>query len=333
MKKGIFYILLSAVLVSSTEIALKVISMDFNPLQLNFLRFIIASIVLVPPAVKGLKARHCRLKKADYAFFALTGFICVVVSMIFYQLAILYSPAAKVAVLYCCNPVFVVLFAFFLLHEKIYKHTIVSLIVSILGIVVLMNPFHMTGSILGFAFTMISTVTFALYSVVSRRKSSQYGGIVTSCFSFLFGSAEMLMLILISRIPFVSQAFTQHGLKIFASVPLLQGLDTHTLPTVILIGAVITGLGYTAYFLAMEETSTATGSVIFFIKPVLSPIFVLIFIREPITVSMAFGIALIFAGSLNSFISDFQLHKQEISLRSGKKNIQTAKSESKIETN
>lgn len=309
MKKGILSIFLSTVLFSTMEIALKAVANQFNAVQITFLRFFIGSIVLLPLAVKGLRRRKVHWKSGDFTFFALTGFICVVVSMVLYQLAIVYSQASVVAVLFSCNPVFVVLFAFLMLHEKIYKHTVLSLIVSLLGLVVIINPLHRTGSALGIALTILSAVTFALYGVVGRRRSETYGGFALTCFSFLFGSLEMLLLILISRMPAVSAFFVHAGLNAFAHVPIWQGITPQTLPSLLYIGVCVTGFGYAFYFLAMEATSAATASLVFFIKPVLAPLLALVILHDPITVNMAVGIVLILAGSLISFIPGFKLRK------------------------
>ncbi len=331
MKKGYIYILLCSVLFSTMEIALKLVSDKFNPIQLTFLRFFIGSLILMPLAIKGLRRRKIHLKAGDFAFFALTGLFSVVVSMILYQMAILYSQASVVAVLFSCNPVFVVLFAFMILREKIYKHTIISLIVSITGIVVIMNPLHMSGRSLGIMLTILSAVAFAVYSVIGRKRSEYYGGIALTCFSFLLGSIEMILLIIITKISFVSFFMTNTGLKSFASVPILQGINWNTLPSLIYIGVFVTGLGYGFYFLAIETTSAVTASLAFFIKPALAPILASIIIHEAITFNMFIGILLIIAGSLISFIPGFKLRKNKGLREDIKEDIEIAKNELKAE--
>jgi len=312
LKKGYLYILLSTLLFSSMEVALKCVTGQFGALQITFLRFLIGSIVLLPPAIRGIRRKKTRLHSGDFAFFALTGFLCVVVSMILYQLAIVYSQASLVAVLFSCNPIFVVLFAWPILHEKIYRHTIYSLIVSFAGILVIINPAHMAGNGLGIALTILSAVTFALYGVTGRKRSERYGGFALTCFSFLFGSAELLLLIIVSRIGVISTFFTQAGLSAFADVPIFQGISLATLPSLLYIGVCVTGFGYAFYFLAMEATSAATASLVFFIKPILAPILALLFLHEPITVSMAVGILLILAGSLVSLLGGLRLKKASL---------------------
>lgn len=306
MKKGYLYILCSTVLFSSMEIVLKVVSGQFHPVQITFLRFLIGAVVLMPLAWKGLRERKVRLHFDDFLFFAGTGCICVVIGMMLYQMAIGYSQASVVAVLFSCNPVFVVVFAYFFLHEKIYWYTIASLILSLLGILAIMDPSHMNGGMTGIILTVLSAVMFALYGVTGRSRSERYGGFALTSFSFLFGSMELLLLILISHIHAAAEFLTAHGLKTFADVPVLSGITWQNMPYLIYIAVCITGLGYTFYFMAMEETSAATASLVFFIKPVLAPVMAVVLIHESIHLNMAVGILLIVSGSLFSFIPNIQ---------------------------
>lgn len=311
MEKGYIYIFFTTVLFSSMEVALKMVAHDFNPIQMTFLRFFIGSLILLPFAIKGLQKRSFHLKVDDIVFFAVTGFICVVISMGLYQLALLYVPASTVAILISSISVFAVLFASMFLHEKIYHYTVVSIIVNIIGIIVIVNPRQMTvaGSIEGMILTLLSSIAFAAYSIIGRKRIQYYGGTSLTCFSFLFGSIEMFFIILITQIHLVSSFFLQNGMNLLANVPLLQGINAHTLPNLIFAGIFVTGFGYLFYFLGMESTSTATGSLVFFIKPALAPVFALLILKEMITASMIAGIALIVVGSAISFIGDHRMRK------------------------
>ena len=57
MKRGYLYIAVTTLLFSSMEVALKLISGQFNPIQLNFSRFLVGGLVLIPFAVRELKKR------------------------------------------------------------------------------------------------------------------------------------------------------------------------------------------------------------------------------------------------------------------------------------
>ena len=302
MKKGFLYIALATFFFSTMEIALKLSAGNFNAIQLTFLRFLIGGIVLLPLAVNEMKKKKLKISLADFGFFFLTGFICVVVSMILFQLSVVYAPASVVAVLFSCNSVFVVLFAYLFLREHIHKHTIISIIVSLLGMAIIINPLHFTGSAVGVVCALGAAVTFALYNVVGRTRSDRFGGITLTCMSFLCGCAEMLVIIALSHIPAVASGVKGAGLSIFASIPVFTGISLQSLPGLLYVGICVTGLGYTFYFLAMEATSAATTSLVFYIKPVLAPIFALAVLGEAISGQMMTGIVFIIIGSLIAFI-------------------------------
>lgn len=67
--------------------------------------------------------------------------------MTLYQLAIIYDSPATVAVLFSCNPVFALMFAFLLLHERLDRAEVLSLLITIVGLVVIVNPANLTNPI------------------------------------------------------------------------------------------------------------------------------------------------------------------------------------------
>lgn len=305
MKKGYIYIAFSTLFFSTMEIAIKLVATDFNPLQLNFLRFLIGSIILLPLAIRHLKGSGFSLNKRNILYFLFSGFMCVVVSMTFFQMAIVYSKASIVAILFSCNAVFLIPFAHFFLKEKLTKLSLLSLAISLAGMMFIVNPENLTN-VTGIILSLLAAVTFALYGIIGRKGSIkfEYDGIVQSSFSFLTGSVELLILMLITKIGPVAHWLQSIGLGAFSNVPVLQGISWGTVPSLIYLGVFVTGLGFSFYFLAMEETSASTASLVFFIKPALAPIFALLILGEAITPNVLSGILLILAGSCIAFVSD-----------------------------
>lgn len=133
-----------------------------------------------------------------------------------------------------------------------------------------------------------------------------------TCFSLLMGSIQMLVLILLTKIDFVSILLSDHGLKNFANIPIFQGINFNNLISLIYIGIFVTGLGYTFFFLAMEETSASTASIVFFIKPALAPILALLILHEAISVNTIGGIALIIIGSVVNFVCNNKMQESAL---------------------
>jgi drug/metabolite transporter (DMT)-like permease len=168
----------------------------------------------------------------------------------------------------------------------------------------IVNPFNAGAevSLLGLALSVGSAIVFAIYGVMGKTRSGRIGGLATTAFSFLFGSLELVVIILLSGLPAISNALDATGLGEFAHIPFFKGLDFGVLPIFAYISLCVTGVGFASYFMAIEETSASTAAIVFYIKPALAPLLALFILGESIAPSTIAGIALIAVGSAISFI-------------------------------
>ncbi|MCI5747293.1 DMT family transporter [Eubacterium pyruvativorans] len=311
MKKGYFYIAVTTIFFSLMEIMLKSMGNAFNPVQVTFTRFLIGGLVLLPLAVRHLRKKNLHFTGGDIRRFALLGLIGVAVSMTFYQLAVVYTQASVVAVLFSSNSIFVMVFAFLLLGEPIYRRNLVSLGLDIVGILFVINVLQMKLSLAGVIFTMLATVTFALYGVGGKKPTEKFGGLVNTCMSFLLGSLEMILLALLTYIPGVAAAMNHAGLTMFSRIPLFSGYSLSVLPAFLFVCVGVTGIGYACYFQAMETVSVNTVSLVFFFKPVLAPILALLVLGDPMPITKIVGICFILAGSLVNILPPMLAARQK----------------------
>lgn len=310
MYLGYIYIILAAVIFSTMEITGK-LAVGLNPIQLNFLRFIIGALILIPPTIKVIKNKKIKFKKNDLYYFLGTGFLCVVVSMSLFQLAITYTKASTVAIIFSTNPVFTVMLAYLLLNENLKKGTIISIVFSLIGIVCILNPFGTNSDMKGIVLSILSAVTFSVYSVVGKMRSAKYGSIALNCITFLVGSFIMLVIIFITKLSAIRSMINPNGnFSFMSNIPVFAGINEQNIFPLIFLGIVVTGLGYMFYFLAMDETSATTASVVFFIKPALAPILALIILSEKIPINTVIGIVLILIGSYFSFTAKSREYKK-----------------------
>lgn len=300
MKKGYLYIALGAFIFSTMEIAGKIANSDFNPFQLNFLRFLIGGLILLIPSIRILKNKKIKLTKSDIKYFLLTGLLCVVISMSVLQVAIGYTKASIVAILFSTNPVFTIPFACLILKEKLNKSNIISISISLVGIACILNPLNLKLSISdlqGIGLAVLSAVTFSLYSVLVKTKSHKFGSIVINGVSFLVGDFLMLILILLSKLPiFKGISKTETGAMLY-NIPIFKGISMDNLLILLYLGVIVTGLGYVFYFLAMDKTSVVMSSLVFFVKPALAPILAFFILKEEIPMNTILGIMFILFGS------------------------------------
>lgn len=196
------------------------------------------------------------------------------------------------------------LLAFLILGEVIRWNNIAALVLEVCGIIAIINPFS-SGSDIGLGsvlMAILSALVFALYGVLGKKLTSRCGGIVVTCGSFLFGGAELLLVLLLGYVAPVQGFYNAIGLTMFCNVPLIAGINLTTLPYFLFICIVNSAAGYVFHMMAMEKTDAATTSLVFFFKPILAPLFALVILGEQITLPMIVGIAFFLAGSLCSIV-------------------------------
>ena len=294
---GYVYIVLCAVIFSTMEVMLKSVHGVFAPMQITVLRFLIGGILLIPFALRSMKKKGAAFTRADIGFFALTGFLCVAFSMVLYQMAVTYTKASVVAIIFSCNPIFVTVLAYFLLHEDIHRNHIAALVLELLAVVIVIDPLHAALDPTGALLAIASALVFSFYSVVGKKRTARFGGIAVTCFSFLFGSSELLLVLLLGRTEAIGALFASLGLDIFVDVPLFAGIPLSALPAFAYICAVNSAAGYVCHMMALEKASAQEASLIFFLKPMIAPVFALVFLHEEITANMLLGIACFLLGS------------------------------------
>lgn len=304
---GGLYIALAAVIFSTMEVLLKLpaVAGAFHPLQITMERFVVGGICLLPLALRALKKLGYRLRRKDLAFFALTGLFNIPLGMVLYQLAITHGQANVVAVIFSGNPIFVTVLAFLLLREDIHWNNLLALAAEVLGILAIVDPWG-RGEIspLCILLSILAALFFSLYAVLGKKKTAKAGSIVVTCFSFLFGAAELFVLLLLGHTGAGAALYQAVGLDVFCDVPFLRGINTTTLPHFLFIGVVNCAGGYVFHMLAIEKTSATHGSLVFFFKPILAPLFALAVLGEAITRPIVLGILCFLAGSLLSILPE-----------------------------
>ena len=308
--KGYIYILLTTVIFSTMEVALKMVAGVFAPMQITVLRFFLGGVCIFPFAVWMLKKKGMTLAKKDFWYMAFTGMLCVPTSMVLYQLAVGNTLASVVAVVFSGNPIFVVPMAWLFYREVIHKNNILALGFILAGIFAIADPLHNQLSPVGISLAVAAAVLFSLYILLSRPITRKYGGMVTTCGSFLFGSLELAALLLLSKIPAVAGFYRAVGLDIFCNVPLFEGINAQTMPYFLYICIINSAMGFVCHQLALLYTDAKTVGLIFFFKPALAPLLALLLLHEPIPFNMLIGIGFFLSGSLISLVPDMLREKR-----------------------
>ena len=129
-----------------------------------------------------------------------------------------------------------------------------------------------------FFLMIFAAATFGAYSVMGKKSIGRIGTFTQTSISFFLGSMALLIALLAMGHPVIS------GLR-------------ENWPLVAYAGIVVTGIGYFFYFKGIEKSDATTGSMAFFIKPAIAPIFAVIILHETILWNTVVGIILLITAS------------------------------------
>lgn len=283
-----FYCFLGVLLWSTIEFSSKFLSPDVSPYSVTAWRFLIGGLVLLPFALGQIKARRRGLKLREILQMVFLGILIVCVSMLLLQLSITYGKASISAILVSSNPMFVVIFAFFIIREKITLTQFFGLMAGLAGIGLLifgegdLAAGGYPNLSLSIALALAAALVFGLYAVLTKRSVARHGNILTNCISFL-GGAGLL---------FIFNAV--------AGKPLLIELNWQNTLVMAHLGIVVTGIAYIFFFEGVRRLGAGTGSLYFFLKPVAATLLAVIILGENISPVQVVAISAIIIGLLVS---------------------------------
>lgn len=297
-KRGYLYILLTALLYSTTEVALKAAGSAFAPMQLTAERVLLGAAFLLPLALRDVRRRELRLTRGDWGYFALLGFLTVALHMSLLQMAVLHMDASATSVIYSGNPVFAAAAAHFVLREPLRRNHLAAIALEVVGILCILNPRHLEISLRGFVEILLATILFALYGTLCKLRMARLGSLVITTFNLLLGGLELLALLLLGKLPAVAGVYRALGLDIFAEVSLLGGFTLRSALLLAYVGVFCAALGFLLTAKIVEYTSATEASFVYLIKPVLATLLAVAVYHEVISIHRVIGIGFFLAASL-----------------------------------
>ncbi len=274
------WVLLTALAFGTMEIALKKGGSEFTAFQLTFLRFILGGLFLLPFALMDLKKRGHHMTGGDWGFIIILAFVNIVVSMTLFQMSVMHSNATLAAVLISFNPMFTMIFAHFVAHERFTLLKGVVLAICITGLILVLAPWNLAvgNSVYGILLGLGASVAFGLYTALSRRRIGKIGGMALNSFSFIIGALMELVVLFVM------------------GESVVQGISLQTLPVLAYVSLIVTGFGYFCFMKAIEKAGASTASYAFFVKPIIAMVLAALILGEAITWNIVLGIAIIVFG-------------------------------------
>jgi len=266
--KSHLFCIITIALWSSLELVGKLLGEGISPFTLTAWRFLIGGACILPFAIRGMTLGKHKLDISSILKLGVLGILNVVISMLLLQLAIYYGKASLTAMIVSMNPLFVSLFAILILKEHLTRIQLYSLLIGLVGLLFIifgeneLLQHNYLNLPLGIVLAVLSGITFALYTVLTKWAVAKFGNMVTNSFAFLIGG---IILSIINLISGESMAF----------VPSLKNIML-----ILYLGVMVSGLAYVLYFEAMKQLTASRASFYFFLKPALASILAYIFLGE-----------------------------------------------------
>lgn len=278
---GYLFALLAVLFWAPNSAVSKLLIGNLDILQILFFTTLFAVIILLI-AVVSQKKLHVLMeyKPKDYLNLAVIGFIGIFLSYLFFLASIKFLPAQETMVLFYFFPIPTAILGFFLLKERIGLKGLFAIIISFLGAIVVISKgdifalqfASLAGVLLGFG----AAVSHAVFSILDKKHNYERftATLIYFASSLVFSFAALLM---------------------FSSIP---ALSTGQLLGLICVGAMVGGLGYTFWLLALKHGDTAMVSNIVLLTPFASLILINLLVKEEIALSSIIGLILMLAGIL-----------------------------------
>ena len=278
---GPLYLALAASIWGGMYVVSKIVLSVIPPLELVWLRYIIALLALVIAGCVTRQSWHIRKNNIPLIFSigAVGYFISIWAQFAGTQL----SSAQMGAVITSSTPAFMVIFARLLLKETITVKKALSVCLATTGVLMIIGVGSLEeSSQRGGFILMIAALSWALISVLIKKIPNDYSQLVVTTYAILAATIVMT--------PFI--------LPQLSSLPLHVLLEPAVGGGILYLGIVSTAGAFFFWNKGLQMVDASRGGLYFFFQPLVGTLLGWLLLGEQVGLSFWFGSVLILFGVL-----------------------------------
>ncbi|HZE87793.1 MAG TPA: DMT family transporter [Methylomirabilota bacterium] len=260
---------------------------DIPPFTLAFLRFALASLLILP-----LVYSRVTIRLQDIPKMILLALVGIVGHIGLFFLGVQLTASINAPIITTASPLFLILIAYFYLHEKLQKRVLIGTLLSLLGVslLVVLPLIDQTnhGSIIGNFLLVISTLCFVFYTILLKKFNLNYPSLTVIFWVFFFG-AFLFIPFMAAELPTI----TRHPFDIRAIVGILYGAFSSSI------------LAYFCYNFGVRHLKANEVGIFFYLDPLTAIFVAQALLGEVITPLYIVSTLIVFAGII---ISEHKLH-------------------------
>ncbi|MED4401882.1 DMT family transporter [Metabacillus fastidiosus] len=262
-------------------VSTKAVLGKLDPYSLLVLRFGIGSLFLLFLLLIQRNKLIISIKYLPHLI--VLGILGVFIHQVLQATALLTIDASSAGWLISFSPVFTVILSILFLHEKITVHKALGMILAITGVILVTTAgsnqsFHFAVNI-GFILMVLSTLNWAVYSVLLKSLNIPYPSLLVTFYMCLTG--------LIFTTPFLIRNRGWESLSLL----------THTeWAHLLFLGIFVSGIGYWYWGKALEGLEASKVSMFLYLEPIATLIAAVLLLKEKVLIISAAGGIIIIIG-------------------------------------
>lgn len=253
---------------------------ELSPYSLAFLRFLVASPILLI-IMLATKKEHMQINLSEipiYITLSLTG-VTLLYALEF--TALKYTTTINASLLVNLSVIFIALFSFFFLHEKLKIKEWFGIFISFVGVFLIVSKGSFTflneKTFFGDILMIITAFLWMIYSIVGKKFLEKKDPLVVTTYTLISGTLLLIPFYFYDSFPIFEISITSwisiFYLAIFCSV-----------------------FAYIFWFQAIKEETASKVAVFLYLIPLFTAIFSEIFLKEGITLFIIVGGILVIYG-------------------------------------
>lgn len=253
------------------------------PMQIIFLRVLGTLLIAWIIQLSFKELRVLKIDRADYPRLIIISLLGVAINQMMFFTGLNHTTPVDAAIINSVNPILVLVFAAWILKERIGATRLTGILIGATGalmLILLGNPLSLKGgNLTGNIFVAGNTICWGLYLVIAKPLVVKYNPLLMMRWMFLIG--------LIGVIPFSMKEVMQINFSSF---------DSYTWFSLLYI---IIGTTFMAYFFitySLKRLSSPVVAYYTYLQPVLVAVIGIIVFAEKISLIKVVSALLVFAG-------------------------------------
>lgn len=266
---------MSACIWGGMFVVVKIIVDEIHPIQLVWLRYLIAIIFLMIFSL--LRREKWHWNWSDLRLIFLIGLIGNTISIVAQETGTWLSSAQTGAVITSATPTFMLIFAWLILKEKMTSVKIISVIMATLGVIMIVG-LHLSGNYIlyGVLSLIVAALTWALMSVLVK-KVNHYSSLQTTIISTMVAIVCLTPIIMLNP----------------SALGNINFLNIKVILCLFYLGVISTAMAFVMWNQGLKLVNASSSGLFFLLQPIVGTLLGWLLLGENISISFIMGTILI----------------------------------------